>query len=229
MAKRGGMAINPFGGHARLDKLPDEDFFDVAPGSGIEAMVRMTILDAASSYLFWGLGVNGCTSDEFLHAADYFFKITTDRRTWPDECWEVAGVHVEVEGRKRNYKSFDLTEAEVESMLFPSQFEIAGFARSMSIERFRRLLKQKRKNIVEANRKQILDYLQSLRQAAAQRGQWLRDGVRAGDWMETLTQPEPESLAALLYPTKAVARMEPARLFQMPRRVHGRRPWAKAA
>lgn len=228
--EKGGMAANPFGGHPRLDKLADEDFFPSEPGHGLEAMLRMSVVEATSSYCFWGLGRNGTTADEFLAAYSYFFTVTDDSSTWPVEARWMETVHERLDCGKRDLKTFEFTEDEVRSMTFPSHYGVAGFSRSMTIDRFRRLLKQKRRWIVEGNLDQIKGYLKDLRAKAASSGLYLKSEVKGRQSLiECLVEPEAESLASFLYPSKPIQVETHRKTFVMPRRDHGRRPWAKVA
>lgn len=223
-ATKGGMCANPFGGESRTDRLGDDHFFSTRPGDGLGALSRSTICDAVNCFLWFGLGRNGFLADEFLSAYSYFFEITEDPNTWPEESRKIEGVHESLTEARREYKVFDLTDDEVVAMTFPTHYEVAGFHRSMTISRFRRMLIQKRKRIVEANIDQIKDYLRELRQAAAKRGQYLRAGAKATQTLlEALVEPEAESMAGFIYSQRPVAQTVHRTPFILPRRRRGRR------
>lgn len=217
-----GMCRLPFAGFGRLDKLEDEAFFDHENGNGITAMVRMTILDAVSSYLFFGLGKNGTVADEFLAASDYLFQVTDDSATWPDE----AGRRMTLVDRDKSgpvvFRHLRLSDEEMKAMTFPSHFEVGGFSRVMTLSRFRRLLNEKRMQIIESNREQVKSYMRQLRADAAGRGEYLKGDVVAADFDQMLVEPTPEGLASLLYPRRAAAKM-PVKMFILPRRERGKR------
>jgi hypothetical protein len=113
----------------------------------------------------------------------------------------------------------------MKAMCFDQQYELSGLCRSMTIRRFRKLLTEKRRSIVEGNLHQISEYLRSLRDKAATAEEYLRQGCVTGNLIETLVSPSGESLAALLYPARKGARESHRSPFLMPRRKHGRRLW----
>lgn len=199
------MCRNPFGGSTRLDKLDDDHLFTSDPGDGIGALCRSVILDAVNCFLFWGLGRNGYVAQEFLAAHDYLFEVTDDSTTWPVE------------------QRIELTDEDMQSMTFPTHFEVAGFERHMTIDRFRRLLRQKRSKIVRDNRDQVKTYLRELRVQAANRGEYLRDDTRSADLDVMLLEPTPEGLAALIYPRRVTVPEAQAKVFVMPPRRERRR------
>jgi hypothetical protein len=84
---RGGMCSNPTGGNDRLDRI---DFMSYASGSDdpYKLLAIAVIVDATSSYLYFGLGKNGTTLDEFWFAAEFFFRTRSDR---PETCRTRSG------------------------------------------------------------------------------------------------------------------------------------------
>jgi hypothetical protein len=219
------MCQNAFGGYARLDKLEVSKLAD-GRGSGEELLYRAVILEAVNCYLFFGLGRNGFVAEEFCWAADYFFTATSDKPdTWNSERRvQVSDVAYGC-GHGKNRKFVDLTDDEMEAMCFDQHYEMSGLCRSMTIRRFRKLLREKRRTIVEGNLHQISEYLRSIRDKSAGKGEYLRPGCVTGDLLETLVAPSAEALAELLYPVRQVAREEHRSPFRMPRRARGRRLW----
>ena len=223
MAK-GGMCVLPFGRDVgRLDRLDDELFFDVQPGNGWEALVRMSVVDAVHLYLFGLLGRNGVTPQDFLDAYRYLFVVDEDPETWPDETGRrltvIDKAHVNgMPGKVLSERHVRLTDSEIESMTFPAHFRMAGFSRFMAIARFRRMLMVKRRRIVQDNRPQILSCLRELKTAAAGRGEYLKSDTRSADVDLMLVEPTPEGLAAMIYPKRVAVAPVVRRVFEMPRR-----------
>jgi hypothetical protein len=224
---KGGMCENPFGGHFRLSKL---DIQDWAGGSDQpeELLYRGVILEAVSSYLFFGLGHNGMVANEFLMASDYFFNVDSDKpETWnQDREVRVSDIALRAgHGSRKNQIFIQLTDDQMAEMCFDRQYERSGLDRAMNIDWFRRLLKVKRRNIIEANFEQVSAYLKTLRQQAANRGEYLRSGTYHGDLLETLVAPTDEALASLLYPLRQIAQVRHRSPFRLPHRVNGHRDW----
>ena len=79
-SNRGGMAKNSFGGHTRLDKcnlqgpsMLGSQLFDVMSGVEPERVLWVqTILDSCNNYLFYGLGRNGTSAEEFWFACEFW-------------------------------------------------------------------------------------------------------------------------------------------------------------
>jgi len=225
-----GMCANPFGGHLRLDKL---DLIALADGKSepLEMVLRQTILDAVSCYLFFGLGRNGYVAQEFIWAHDYFFEVkSTNSETWnPERHIRVSDIKIgHGHGKNQDKRFHDMTDADIKVLCFDEQWILSGLDRAMGIGQFRRLLRQKRRNIVEANFDQVRDYLRSIRNQAASRGEHLRPGTYQGDLLETLVSPTDESLASLLYPLKQIAQVSHRSPFRLPRRICGHRDWKAA-
>lgn len=222
--KKGGMCSNPFGGHFRLSKLEVQDW---AGGSDQpeELLYRGIILESVSSYLFFGLGHNGMVAEEFLMAADYFFKVTSDNPDSWNQDRRVRVNDIEPGASRKGQQFIELEDSQMAEMCFDSQYARSGLDRSMSLSRFRKLLKAKRRNIVEANYQQISDYLKSIRQQAAERGEYIKPGLYHGDLIETLIAPTDEALASLVYPVRRVAQVIHRSPFRLPRRINGHRDW----
>lgn len=86
---RGGMSANPFGGEDRIDKIPFEAY--LRPGIPPETVVFVkTIADAASNYLYFGLGKNGTTAEEFYYSYRYFFVVTSTNKGTYERARTVA-------------------------------------------------------------------------------------------------------------------------------------------
>lgn len=217
------MCRNPFGGYGRLDKV---EVTRLAGGScePMALVMRATILEAVGQYLFFGLGRNGTTPDEFVWAHEYLFAIRADQpETWrPAREMKLAYLGPET-GRVR--RTLQLNDDELRSMTLCRQYELAGLDRAMDIGRFRRLLSERRRDIVTANRSQINRYLGALRESARSRSEFAT--TAPGDLVETLVSPSDlGALAGLLYPQRPQARPEHRSPFSIPRRHRGRREWA---
>lgn len=219
-----GMCSNAFGGHARLDKVEQSDL--AGGNSQAEEMIfKATILDAVNCYCFFGLGRNGFVAQEFQWAHDYFFVAkSSEPDSWnPDRRVLVSDVRP---GASRKEQVFiELTDEQMQDGCFDLHWIMSGLDRAMSISTFRRLLKMKRRNIIEANYQQVKDYLHTLRDQAAGRGEFIKPGTYHGDLIETLVAPTDESLASLLYPVRQVAQVDHRSPFRLPRRIRGHRDW----
>lgn len=222
---KGGMCENPYGGHFRLDK-----FELLGTGDGktepLEMVFRQLITNTVSNYIFFGLGHNGYgCADEFLMAHDYFFTVTSDRpETWnPDRQIRVTDIE---QGIHKWQQFVDLTDEQMADGCFDRHWIMSGLDRAMNISTFKRLLRRKRRNIIEANYQQVKNYLHTLRDQAAGRGEYLKPCLYQGDLLETLVEPTDEALASLLYPVRQVAQIAHRSPFRLPRRIHGHRDWS---
>lgn len=220
--QKGGSCENPYGGHFRLDKF---DLLGTRDGRSdpLEMVLRQVITNAVSSYVYFGLGANGYVADEFLMAHAYFFEVeSTKPSSWnPDRRVLVSDIRPGASRKDPAY--IDLTDNQMADGCFDRHWEMSGLDRAMSISTFRRLLRKKRRNIIESNLEQVRDYLRSLRDQAAGRGEYMKPGQYHGDLLETLVSPTDEALASLLYPVRQVAQVSHRRSFRMPRRIYGRR------
>jgi hypothetical protein len=217
----GGMCVNPFGGHAWVGKL---DVAEMASGgcTAVALLMRSVILDAVGSYLYFGLGKNGMIAEEFLWASEYFFKVTSNAPpTWSaDRRLKVA------DGQNKTF--VDLTDAEMRLGCFDIHYELSGMDRAVSLETFRRMLRDKRRQIIEENLAQVREYLQEVRSAAAKKGRYLRSGhAHRDDLVGVMVSPSDAGLAAWLYPVKTTVAIPSP--FRLPNRIRGRREWTSGS
>jgi hypothetical protein len=183
MGTRGGMAKNPFGGRPRLDRL---EFMDcLEQNAPVEKVIFLqTITDAVHNYLFSFLGRNGTSPEEFAYACQYLFQVrASDPNTWD------------------NLAGKDLSPAQIRDMCFDTHYEFSGLSMKMSMDRFLKNLKSTRREILEENKEQILDYLSILYSRACMEacsGHQLP--LLLCDLLEVLVQPQDmREAASLLY------------------------------
>lgn len=175
---RGGMSKNSFGGRKRLDHL-DLMKFRPANTSPEKMLYLATIQDAAHNYLFYGLGRNGTSADEFLAAYKYFFVVqSTDPSTWPTD---ISISDTEQEG--------SYTREQIQAMCFDVQFEHSGFRELISIHKYKCDLIRQRKEILAENWDQVKSYIKSINDRE----------VTEDSLLITLTSPSPTTLFNLLY------------------------------
>jgi hypothetical protein len=151
---------------------------------------------------------------------------------WPLPFMETVGTwawdrQVRVtDGRQGQEKVFaEQTDSDMQTMCFDTHYALSGFDGSMSISQFRKLLQEKRRNIIESNFQQVSDYMLKLREQAASRGEYLRSGCAMWDLVETLVTPTDEALSSQLYQARKVAQVTHRSPFRMPRRERGHRQW----
>lgn len=201
MAK-GGMDKNPFGGNARLDRI---DFMDFASGSDSEfkLMYIKVISDAASDYLYFGLGKNGTVADEFFYATQYFFHCRSNQ----PETWQHASsmrhAYVDDTTGKRVSTHLVLTNEELRQGCFDRHYEIAELHKVMPFEQFLGWLKMRRAEILEENKVQVNEYIDLLQRVGARDvlgGEQIPFKLTVIDRMQVLTSPEsPQQVAELVY------------------------------
>lgn len=198
------MCARPFGGAERLDRI---DFLDFASGTDnpFKLLYLKVISDAASDYLFFGLGKNGTVPDDFWYATEYFFTC----RSHLEETWKHAKfmrqAYVNEETGKRVSSTIMLTDEELKQTCFDRHYEIAELHQLMPMERFLEWLKVRREEILEENKQQVNDYIDLLQRTAFNRvksGEQSNFKLDAADRMQVLTSPEsPEQVAELVFYT----------------------------
>jgi hypothetical protein len=199
---RGGMCSNPFGGHSRLDRLDLMQYLE-SNASPEKVLYLATIQDAVHNYLFFALGRNGTTAEEFVSSAKYFFQVrATDQQTWSTSRF-LRSTYIGGNG-KRQTTTIKLTDSQLKSMCFDTHYDYSGLAELMPMDRFLTWLKRRRGEILQENWNQVTSYLDSVREKDARR---VLEGSQAPlprIWSETdrltLVEPAgPKEVAELLY------------------------------
>jgi hypothetical protein len=178
---RGGFCRNAFGNRNRLDKINFMEDLSASVSSE-KILFLQTITDAIHNYLFAFLGRNGTSAEEFAFAHEYLFRVRSyDPATWADR------------GSR--------TEAQMKDMCFDVHYEMSGLSYWMDIDKFLRDLRNYRREIVEDNRDQVLEYLGILYSKAcleAHPGHQLP--LPLGDRLDALSSPNsPADIARLLF------------------------------
>jgi hypothetical protein len=186
--------------HERLDKIDFMEFLQAnVPAERV--MYLQTIVDAIHNYLFFGLGRNGTSAEEFAYACQYLFYIrAADPGTWANaRIMQVAEQDAKIPG-KHNLMRYELSSAQVRAMCFDTHYEFSGLGRLMPIARFVAMLKAKRATILKENTHQVNQYMLDLnkrRMASAKTADYVPSGL---DPIAVLTQPKnPSEVARLLY------------------------------
>jgi hypothetical protein len=201
LVSKGGMSKNAFGGKLRLDRLDLMESLSTNL-SGVSVLYLSTIKDAVHNYLFFALGRNGTSADEFSAACLYFFRI----RSFLPDTWEGSKMRriteVDSEG-KRVSKQVEFTDEQLKLMCFDVHYDYSGLGSAMAIDRFLKLLKEERKEILQQNEEQVRAYVEEIRaKELDQIGTGQQVPLRIGfkDDIEILTEPsEPVELARMLY------------------------------
>lgn len=152
------MCSNPFGGNDRLDRI---DFMDFASGtdSPFKLLYLKVISDAASDYLFFGLGKNGTVPDDFWYATEYFFTC----KSYLEDTWKHAKfmrkAYVDEDTGKRVSSTLMLSDEELKQTCFDRHYEIVELHKLMPIERFVSKLEEQRLTILVSNWQQTQTFL----------------------------------------------------------------------
>jgi hypothetical protein len=163
MNTKGGMAANPFGGRVRLDLIDLVEFR--VPNQPAEMVLFLEcIKDSVFNYLFFALGRNGTSLDEFWWAMEYLFRVRSfDPTTWQG-AKSARVTTVDKRSGKRSVRFECLNDETVRMMCFDIHYELSGLARLMSMDRFLAGLKFTRRQIVRENRSQIDKYIDEFRE-----------------------------------------------------------------
>lgn len=154
-SKRGGMSPNSFGGRKRLDHL-DLMSYRASATSPEKMLYLATIQDAAHNYLFFGLGRNGTSADEFASACRYFFEIrSTDPNTWPKDM-------VIREAKDLTEPPDTYTKSQVEGMCFDTHLSYAGLSDIISLDMFIKGLQDERRRVLARNWAQAKAYINQI-------------------------------------------------------------------
>jgi hypothetical protein len=208
-SNRGGMAANPFGGKTRLDRLDLMQF--LGSGTPDEKIIYLaTIQDAVHNYLFFALGRNGTSAEEFAAASEYFFHI---RSHWPESWCHCHHVKTTtMEAGKRHVQIHDLSDEELMNMCFDRHYEYAGLDRLMTMDRFLACLKRERCAILTKNWDQVLAYVETLRHrdlGYVPTGEQLPLRIWASDEQAILVEPTgPQQVAEFLYYSRQVKQLK---------------------
>lgn len=160
------MCRNPFGNFERLDRI---DLFDYAAGSDVpfKLLFLKVIQQAAQDYLFFGLGKNWITLEDFADAHRYFFIVRSER----PETWEHARYFREVfeneQTKKRTLRVLKLTDAELKLATFDVHYSLAGLDKVMPREQFTKLLEDQRLTILASTWDQVKEHLGVIDEYAA--------------------------------------------------------------
>jgi hypothetical protein len=198
-SKKGGMCARPFGGHESLNKF-DFAFMGDGSHSPEQLIVLSSIADALRSYLYFGLGPNKITADEFWFSCQYLFQIRSDR----PESWRRARIleetYVDEQTRRRATHRLTLSDAQLRGMCFDQQYQLCRFPWSLDYIIAR--LKATRRAILEASAEQVQAYLLELAEQNLQEvphGATLHFQFARERWLNILVEPEEDDLRELLF------------------------------
>ena len=162
MAGKGSMCANPFGGRTRLDKL---DFLEAAgPSDSAEKLIALTLIKVAvHKYLYFGLGDNKISADDFYSNYRFLFQTRSSDR----QSWEHARLMKDTEENdstgKRETTEQILSDAVLKAMCLDSWYDVADLSKAMSLDRFIAGLKRQRRIILVNDWDQVKAYLDVLR------------------------------------------------------------------
>jgi hypothetical protein len=182
------MCARPFGGFDRLDRI---DFTAFASGtdSPYKLLYLKVISQAATDYLYFGLGHNGTLATQFWYASEYFFTV----RSYIADSWGAERVmrkdHVDDNDRRRVSSSLILSDEDMMQACFDRHYEIAELNKLIPIDKFVSWLKQRREEILTSSIAQTLAYIWPAYEASEEETAWL---------IRTLVSPDPESLVQVL-------------------------------
>lgn len=195
-----GMCSNPFGGNDRLDRI---DFLDYASGTDnpFKLLYLKVISDAASDYLYFGLGRNGTVPDDFWYATEYFFTCRSYKRETWDHAKFMRNAYVDEDTGKRVSTTIMLRDEDLMAACFDRHYEIAELHNLMPIDVFLEWLRTRREEILEENKQQVNAYMDLLQRTSVNR---VADGEQIPfkllDRMQVLARPEsPEQVAELVF------------------------------
>lgn len=159
------MAHNAFGGHRRLDKcdlqgpsLLDDILVDVTSDTEPERTLWTSVIaDAVNQFIFWGLGRNGTSAQEFWHSVEYLFRVRSDR----PETWSAARVvREEVFDDATGQRVNRVVRLDDDVLKFMCLDVLWGMLRfPIDLETFLRHLKAERRVLLQRNWSQIRAYL----------------------------------------------------------------------
>jgi hypothetical protein len=190
---RGGMCRNPFGGRTRLDRLNLMELLETnAPQEKI--LFLQTITDAIHNYLFFGLGRNGTTAQEFAYACEYLFRV----RACAPETWNME---VQAGKKRRTSSKQNLSDSQYRSMCFDIHYEYSGLSTYMPLDRFVSWLKQERRHLLDENAPQVAGYMLELYfKACEQASLGHQLPLPIFDYVDTLVCPKtPTDVARLVF------------------------------
>jgi hypothetical protein len=194
---------NLYAGRPRLDRLDPVD--SITPNTPPEKLIyQATIKDAVHNYLFFGLGRNGTTADEFAYSCMYLFNIrSTDPTTW--KCKRRVNNTDKV---VKPSEMYELSDLQIKNMCFDLHYQYSGLDDLMPINEFITKLKEQRRKIVQENWVQIQEYIHNIRnkdESELEFGKQL--AFRLSDEERSLIEPDNlRQVAELLYIPKKLKR-----------------------
>src|SRR5271170_1940274 len=133
---KGGMCKRPFAGNNSLSNLDDDFMASLFKGEiSVDGALSLRIIKmSVRDYLFFGLGKNGVTPEKFLEAYHYFYKVKA----------EFVPTHIRAK-------------------CFETHYDLSGLSKMLSIDSFLKKIQTKRTQILKANEKQVLTYMETYR------------------------------------------------------------------
>jgi len=150
-----GMSSNPFAGCTRLDKL-EMIAFASGSDSGYKILALEVTRQAAHEYLYFGLGSNYITAQQFIDSANWILNV----RSYDPDSWiadrECKQLTVNDDGCKQ-YVTVSLTCVEMGLCCVDQWFSLTGI--QMPLDSFVDAVRARRKQIVTENSAQIAQHL----------------------------------------------------------------------
>ena len=187
---------DPFRKRISLSRLDYEKLFlDVVGYGKIDGMQKLiwdVIIDAVVCYVDFGIRDRGPTVDDFYDAWRYFFRVKLDDpATWRDTK-DMRTVSVNDETGKREVNLDTLSENELRAGTFDFHYAMSGMAAYMHIDRFRKFLKELRRQTVRDHQKYMREFIEAF---AGRSFKWLKKGQQAkfrffrDEWFDILVDP----------------------------------------
>ena len=137
------------------------ELVDVLSGiPGERTVIAETFKDAASNYLFFGLGRNGTSAQEFFYACEWLLRI----RASQPETWSGARLmrdtFYDETLKKRVTRTLTLTDDQLALMCADRQWDLLDAP--MEFDDFIKELRALRCRIIDENRQQIADFIRLL-------------------------------------------------------------------
>jgi hypothetical protein len=162
---RGGMDKNAFGGHERLDKcnlqgpsLLGGQILDVLSGlPGERTLWAQTILDSVNNYLFFGLGRNGTSAEEFWFSVEFIFNVRASKpETWQHARY-MRETHYDETLKRRVTRTVEFSDEVLKAECLDTIWSMGQWP--IPLDLFVEWVRLERKKLIDLNRRQFEEYV----------------------------------------------------------------------
>ena len=157
------MSRHAFGGHSRIDKcnlmgpsLIDDVLVDVVSTEPERVLWVSVVASALNDYLFYGLGTNGTSRDEFWFSCEFLFRTrSTEPQTWLG-AKHTSAIYFDADGiRRKHHQTID--DDTLRGMCLDAIWSMGKWP--MPLDRFLTRLRDERRDILSRNWSQVRRYL----------------------------------------------------------------------